>query len=479
MIHFQGSGTKIISKSCQIVIGDEVDTWSMEHPQNIRDLLKRTRSYTSSMAFLCCSPSRQDAPIWQSFLKGSQGYFTLRCRGCGKLTMRSCDIRNLQFESVYNEGLRTYMVKKGTERLICPVCSHEHTEADKEWCITHGEFVHLNSELLDERPSFQVGALASQLPSLSWSEIANAALEAGKTADLEIQKQFDNSIRGLPYKPRSVTRDEISSLKESHIWKTPPSLDTVEMVIVTSDTMDDFSSYGVWAWDVNDSIYLIEHGETPYIFLADEKRAELDILQRENGKPPVTTLEDIISKEYLVRDGVGIKPTFALIDQGGHKAEEVKYFVKMHSNVLMQKGTSMTQANWRFSDNQQRLVISNEKYWKSMAIYHLYSQKNKRENFLFLPPDISDEAVAQLRDVRPDPSSKWGDQPSNWVAKTGKDHLFDVLKYMLLARDVSLQCLFRERYRFGQSPMIVRRFANAQAEQEQEQQQDAEEKNWI
>ncbi len=109
--------------------------------------------------------------------------------------MRSCDIKNLQFESDYNEALKIYIVRKGTERLYCPICGHEHKEEDKEWMIQNGDFVHLVPEMIDERPSFQVGALASQLPSLCWSEIANFALEAGKTADLEIQKQFDNSIR--------------------------------------------------------------------------------------------------------------------------------------------------------------------------------------------------------------------------------------------------------------------------------------------
>jgi hypothetical protein len=36
----------------------------------------------------------------------------LRCKKCGGLTMRSCDTNNLQFESDYNEGLRSYLVKK-------------------------------------------------------------------------------------------------------------------------------------------------------------------------------------------------------------------------------------------------------------------------------------------------------------------------------------------------------------------------------
>lgn len=386
--------------------------------------------------------------------------------------MRSCDIHNLQFESDYNESLRTYMVKRGTERLVCPVCGHEHKEEDKHWMILNGEYVHRIPELLKERPGFQIGSLASQLPALSWSEIANAQLEAGKTADISIQQNFDNSWRGLPYKPRKVSKDEITRLRDNHIWSTPPSLENVEMIFVTVDTMDDFFSYAVFAWDVNDNLYMLENGETQYMELADDKRKQVNEELQATGKPPVITLEDVLERDYLVKDGVGIKPTFMVIDQGGHRGEEVKYFAKMHRRVYMQKGTTMTALNWKLSDNQQRLVITNEKYFKSTAIYYLYSQKNKAENFLFFNPDISEETLAEIRDVVPDNSSKWGDNPSNWVSKTGKDHAFDCLKYAYLAKDIALQLCSRKLYRFGKAPSIMRRFEKMQKKQELKQQQD-------
>lgn len=223
---------------------------------------------------------------------------------------------NLQWESTYNEGLRTYTVIKGSERLYCPVCKHEHIEADKEWCITHGEFVHAIPDLIDERPSFQVGALASQLPSLSWSEIANFALEAGKTADMEIQKQFDNSIRGLPYIQRTITKDEIAKLRDNHIWHVAPSLDNVEMIFVTSDTMDAFNSYAVYAWTTDDCLYMLKCGEVEFIELDADKRAKINEERKADNKPPIETLEDVLNAEYLVRDGVGIKPSFMVIDVG-------------------------------------------------------------------------------------------------------------------------------------------------------------------
>lgn len=243
---------------------------------------------------------------------------------------------------------------------------------------------------------------------MSWSEIAQAALEAGKTADVSIQQNFDSSWRGLPYKPRAISKDEIESLRQRHTWSSPPTLENVEMIYITADVMDDFISYGVFAWDVNDSIYLVECGEVPYIELTPDKRASIDEGLKEDGKPPCKTLEDILAKDFLVNEeGVGIKATFLVIDQGGHKAEEVKHFAKMNSNVLMQKGTSMTSQNWRTSDTQHKLVLTNEKYWKSTAIFYLYSQKNRQENYLWFYPGMSEEHLAEIRDVRPDNTSKW------------------------------------------------------------------------
>ena len=274
---------------------------------------------------------------------------------------------------------------------------------------------------------------------------------------------------GLPYKPRTISKDEIESLRDRHVWHTPPSLETAEMVFITADVMDDFISYGVFAWDVDDSLFLLDCGEVPYIELTEEKRKTLDEQRKADGKPPVSALEDILEKEYLCKDGVGIKPTFLVIDQGGHRAEEVKHFAKMHVNVIMQKGTSMTSATWRVSETQIRLVLTNEKHWRSTTIFYLYSQKNVNEGFLWLYPEISEEHLAEIRDVHPDSSSKWGNEPANWVSKTGKDHLFDVLKYAYFAKDFALQTFMKKRYRFAKAPSILRRFEKQRKREEQEQ----------
>jgi hypothetical protein len=56
--YFTGAGSKLVSKSCQVAIGDEVDVWPvLGKLDNVADLKKRTRSYDSSILFLVCTPT--------------------------------------------------------------------------------------------------------------------------------------------------------------------------------------------------------------------------------------------------------------------------------------------------------------------------------------------------------------------------------------------------------------------------------------
>lgn len=233
----------------------------------------------------------------------------MRCKNCGELTIRSCDVINLQFESTYDEELKQYLVIEDSIRLVCPVCGHQHKEEDKFWMNSNGGYVHKIPDKIKEFPTFQVGALASQLKSLSWKFIANAQLEAGKRSDIETQITFDNSIRGLPYRRREVTKEDFERIR-NHCWKTDeaPSMKNVEMLFLVSDTQDNRSVVGIFAMDVNDNLYLIEAKEVQYLILTDEEREKIDSTNKaeafENNLPftPTITVEDMLKKQYLVED---------------------------------------------------------------------------------------------------------------------------------------------------------------------------------
>ena len=466
--YFQGAGAKIVSKSAQVAIGDEVDAYpTIGKIDNVADLKKRTRSYDSSILFLVCTPSQVNGKIWKSFLKSSMGYWHLRCQKCGELTIRSCDIQNLQFQSEFNEELKEFIVKDDSIVLVCPKCGFEHTEDMKREMNINGGYIHKIPERMREYPGYQIGALASQLPALSWKIIAQAQLEAGKRADIELQTTFDNSFRGLPYKRRQVLKQDFEKIKQ-HCWKIneAPSLENVEMVFMTADTQDNRSVVCVFAMDVNDNLYLLSASQPEFLTLNDDDRA---VINKGRGYP-IITVEDMLNKEYLKKDGVGIKPTFCVIDRQGHRSRDVEYFAKRNPNVLMYQGYRSESNAWKMSDNNKRLCLVSAKYYQTHLIYYLYSQKKRGNNYLYFYPEIQEQVIKQILSVKPDPSTKFGNLPQHWVPENNAQHdFFDALKMAYFSMDFAVKTFRKDRFRFCKSPNLLKRWEKLIRKQQLEQ----------
>lgn len=465
--YFQGAGAKIVSRSCKIVIGDQVDAWpTMNGVDNVRDLKKRTRSYNSSICFLISTPTFENGKIWQSFLNGSRGYWHLRCKGCGQLTMRSCDIKNLQFESDYDEETKVRTVRKDTIRLICPKCGYEHKEEDKKWMNVNGGFIHLIPQRLQTAPSFQLGALASQLPSLGWQIIANEQLEAGRRNNIDVHINFDNSIRGLPYQQRAVLKEDLQKIRQ-HEWKPSeaPRQDQIEMVFVTADTQDDRSVVGVWAFDINDNLYLLKAAEPTYLMLGQAEREQINTLNKQEAQfrgqnfIPVETVEDMFNADYLVENGIGIKPSFIVMDRRGHRGNDVDYFIKNHPKSIAWLGSKMQAIHYRPSKDIFKGVLANAIEYQCQTIWHLHSQKKRNSQYLYLYPNVEQRVIDQLAACKPNPNINWGHMPENWTFQNRPHDFFDVTKMAYFAMQYAIQqSKYKQNFRFCKSPRLLRRF---------------------
>lgn len=71
-----------------------------------------------------------------------------------------------------------------------------------------------------------------------------------------------------------------------------------------------------------------------------------------------------------------------------------------------------------------------------------------------------------------------GQDPTNWISKTGKSHLFDCVKYAYLARDFALQTFKRSFYRFGKAPSVMRRFEKMKKREDIAHQVEAKRTSW-
>ena len=444
---FQGAGAKIMSKSCKIRVIDEPDHYpTVGHLNAVEDTRKRGRSYWESMLYQVCTPTDEGGPIWQAFLAGSQGYWTLRCLNCGGLTMRSCDFGNFQFESEFDEERGVFVVVPGSERLICPACRHEHTEADKREMNLRGKYVHRFPDRLDLLPSFQFGALCSQFPYMSWGRIAAKILECGKRADIGAHYELDNSFKGLPYRPRAIATEDMENLKH-HFSHERPASSEVEMVFVVSDTQDLFSPTGVFALDCRDNLYLLRYGNLPHLWLSEAEREELE---RRSGEK-VTTVDDWVTEPVRFSDGESIQPLFHLIDYRGHRQREVADYAATHRDCT-----------WKPSASRARMVLVDAKSFQRVLIHQLYKQRDKSGSFLYLPDDLDGKAQAEISCVQPDKTRRSGHLPENWKPIGDAVHdAFDVLKMAYFATDYAIASFHRTRFRVGKSPALLRRWRSA------------------
>jgi len=114
-VYFQGAGSKVVSRSAKLVIGDEASIYETpNNVNNLNEMKKRTRSYSECLQLFISTPRYKEDYFWREFCGGSQGYYFLRCQHCGELSVRSADIHNLQFETEYNEELKIYTPIAGT-----------------------------------------------------------------------------------------------------------------------------------------------------------------------------------------------------------------------------------------------------------------------------------------------------------------------------------------------------------------------------
>lgn len=450
LIYWQGAGTKIVSKSCKFVLGDQCAVWETPHGvNNLNELKKRTRSYNECLQLFVSTPHYKEDPFWIEWLQGSQGYYYLRCCGCGQLTMRSCDIHNLQFETIYNDQLKLYVAVRGSQRLICPKCKHEHIEAEKEQMIKQGGYIHKFTDRINDFPTYQCGVLASLLNVHCWSNIADIQLASGKSATLEDYISFDNSIRGLPFQQRDYNKQDETALSKHYYKPQQLNADDIQAVYIVSDTQDTFNPVGVFALDVHSNIWCLQFMRLTYMWLNDEQRQIINSNNKRNNKQPQVTLQDLLDRQYY-----GIKPIMLLKDCKGHLTQQVKEFSKRRKNIVMYAGTNLKYDKFKQSDNIPKMFLCDAKSYQSQMIFHLYFQNNKESNYLYLPQNISQQDLQQITAFQPDNEKRNGNLYQNWTPKDKVHDMGDVVKMSYSAIDISAKIFRRQKFKHGEAKIL-------------------------
>lgn len=422
-IFFGGAGSRIASLTSQYNVADEIDDWIRKPGVDpLADLRKRSRAFSPGLLVKICTPkgTERQSRIWQEFLKSSQGYWHLRCRGCGELTMRSCDIHNLKFELAekLDKGVHALPVP-GSISLVCPKCGRAHLESEKRELILHGSYIHKYPDRTTNL-GFQVGLLASQFESASWLNLATAQANSGRSGDEAAQLYFDNSVRGLPFRHRKL---DSGCERALHIHQVAmPGPDTIRWRFLAADTQEDHFWFVVRGMDLHLNTYLLDCGR-----LATTGDLRAAILGQYASGPVLA----------------------AIIDEGGHRQDEVRALADTLPRCYTYKGNTSIRCKWRVSDDYQKLILGHADHWRVALLQKMYAAARTADSYWYTTEAMTDDYIKQLSAWQRPSSGKTLDELADGDVSCYRrtdgapDHLFDAEKMCLMLADFAWHTAIR------------------------------------
>jgi hypothetical protein len=234
-------------------------------------------------------------------------------------------------------------------------------------------------------------------------------MKAGKTGTREDQMLLDNSFRGLPWKQRRITRDQVRVL-ETHQADLPEPEVLVSRFLF-ADTQDNGWFWVVRGIDASYNTYKLGNG---FVRSEDELAAVWDA------------------------DYHGGVCTHGIIDAGGHadRPRVVKQFVLDRSGLFMYKGNSRIGTTWKYAKDLERYILANPIHYKAELLHLIYAHDNRSTNYWFLPWDIDKDYTEHICCFKPDNKVKDGHLFEKWAKPaSAPDHYFDCEKMGLVLID--------------------------------------------
>ncbi len=422
-VDFVGAGKDVTSQEYRDVFGDEVDTWSVPFAKKlaqVENLQKRSRSYRESgeggQLVLCssCKGTEDDSAMWQYLKDSSLHVFHLACQYCGA----GIDTTQIDWKrddkNKKRGGLR-WKIERGvivpeSIRLYCPVCDHAHKESQALKMEQEGQYIARNPGQKKRIGCIFGGLSSSQC--LRWSSIAEKRQEVAETNEHEIVRTYHNSFRGVPMPLRDEKDKEAEADIRTHCAdKTPKD---IVCVLGSADTQE--SPWG-WYWIIRG----IDQSHCTHLISCGFAHTKAE-------------LETAFNASYH-----GRKVDYAIIDQGGTNADDVKDLARRYRHIWQYKGNARQNAIWKMSQSkdQVKLILCDAERLQVRLLRSIYDQAGeehkKKDHYWFLPPlddfskppftnedDIAFDYLDNMINVRDLGEGKNSHLRQNWTCKSSE-----------------------------------------------------------
>lgn len=443
IIYFVGGGSQVISYTANFAVLDESDFVELRNSDaedaqmsQTRALRLRMQTFSEKKFIVCSSPTLYGGVVHTSWKKGSMGTWHLKCLHCGAFSPAN---KLAFFTDGGWAGLQWQKDDSGdviesSIRWICPICGHEHIEADAEEMNRQGKYIHQKPNT--NHKSFQVGALAQPL-FWRWREIAQAQEDA-TGGDGDAKKYLSNTILGMPYKHvrEGDTSITIEQQNEARKVEYPADLAQKLAVVVagidrqSSDLEGRYFCSVVRGFCDDGSSYLLSAG------FDDDMEA----------------VKKRISNTYY-----GHTVKVAMIDNGGFTTQDTDPFVyQICRNLYYYKGTSNNQLgeeDFKLATSTKRMFLANATKYQVRLLELLYTSGKMG---WYLPIDVDNDYFKQLCAVKPASSSmKDGKNVEfqNWCSThDARRDFFDSEKMLLVALDVACKYIPANGFALGHKP---------------------------
>ena len=289
----------LASKPIRYVLGDERDRWATSagregDPWELA--MARQTTFYNAKSFEVSTPTIKGASaIEKAFYTGTQERWCTKCPHCGEYhNIRWMDIRyEYDTKSVNNKNV--FKVK--TVYYVCPECggvSYEHQmkRAPSKWIADNPEAYENGTR------SFWLNAFCS--PWKSWDSIVLEFLES--TGDIEKLKVKYNTLFGELWEDRGGLENEDTYLARREEYQADLP-DGVLVLTCGVDVQNDRLEYEVVGYGQRYESWGIKRGQ---------------IMGRPDNSEVWERLDEIITKIYRFKNGLGLKISMTMVDDGGN-----------------------------------------------------------------------------------------------------------------------------------------------------------------